>query len=188
MAVGNKLSLGLSPLSYLGTSAGSPPNVTVQTRAPLVGDTRNVAIGDIWVYVNRSISPHATYIYMLSSLADERAVWSSLTPVVPVYVPVTSASHGMEAQGHYVTNVAFVTYTLPDHAPYGSQLSVLSLGGVSHIAQRPDQQIHVGSSSTTAGTTGYVESTALRDSITLVCVETDKTWAVSSMIGNWSIV
>ncbi|MDD1475046.1 hypothetical protein MEO41_27805, partial [Dolichospermum sp. ST_sed4] len=38
------------------------------------------------------------------------------------------------------------------------------------IAQNANQRIHLGSTSSTIGVGGYIESTAIRDSVKLVCV------------------
>ena len=36
-------------LSYLGVAATSPPNFTIQTRAPLATDYKKFNLGDLWL-------------------------------------------------------------------------------------------------------------------------------------------
>lgn len=74
----NRLS-ALAPLGYTGTNAAAPPNVFVINRKPNSQDYQNYTIGDIWVYIDKSVNPYNTEIYMLTSLYGNRAIWSLVT-------------------------------------------------------------------------------------------------------------
>lgn len=63
---------GLNDLAYRGVNAASPPNVTQQNRAPGVGDTKNVNIGDIWIHDQVNNMSDA---YMLVGLSGNTAKW-----------------------------------------------------------------------------------------------------------------
>lgn len=63
---------GLNDLAYRGVNAASPPNVTRQNRAPGVGDTKNVNIGDIWIH---NIPNNNSNAYILTGLSGNVATW-----------------------------------------------------------------------------------------------------------------
>ncbi len=52
------------------------------------------------------------------------------------------------------------------------------------VTQAAGQQIFFGTTQTTSGVTGFIQSSAIRDSIEMVCVVADLTWNVISSIGN----
>ena len=55
------------------------------------------------------------------------------------------------------------------------------------VTQAAGQQIFFGTSSTTSGATGYLQSTNIRDSIKMVCVVANLTWNVLSSVGNITV-
>jgi hypothetical protein len=91
--------------------------------------------------------------------------------------------------GYICNKVGLLTMTLPATSAIGSVLQVTGINTAvgMRIAQRAGQQIHIGTSATTAGAGGYVESTQIRDSLELVCVVADTIWNATSVIGNWTI-
>ena len=70
---------GLNDLAYRGVNAVSPPNVTEQTRAPGVGDYKNVNIGDIWIHKQQENMSDA---YILVGLAGREAKWVKIAWIV----------------------------------------------------------------------------------------------------------
>lgn len=86
----------------------------------------------------------------------------------------------MTADNGYVTNNAgLVTLTLPVTAAFGTALAVQGLGaGGWTIAQNAGQNIQVGSVSTTVGAGGSLSSTNRYDSIQILCVVANTTWAM----------
>lgn len=116
---------------------------------------------------------------------------SSFTWSVITTNTTASASNG------YITNSAsLITVTLPSTGVIGDTIRVLVAndtdygGGGWKIAQPTGHQIFFGTSSTTLGTSGYLQSSATGDSIELVCIlaGTSAVWTVVSSIGNITVV
>ena len=91
---------------------------------------------------------------------------------------ITGASQTMAPDQGYVTNNAgLVTLTLPAVAAFGTVINIVGKGaGGWRIAQGAGQQIQVGSTASTVGAGGYVESTNQYDSIELLCTTANTTW------------
>ncbi len=96
------------------------------------------------------------------------------------WTEVTGTSQAMAANSGYITNnPALCTLTLPTVAAQGTTLSIAGKGaGGWKIAQNAGQEIFFGSSATTIGVTGYLQSTQQYDSIELLCISTDTQWTV----------
>jgi hypothetical protein len=79
---------------------------------------------------------------------------------------------------------------LPTTSAVGDMLRITGINTATgwQITQAAGQQIFFGTSSTTAGAGGSLTSTAIRDSIELVCVVANLTWNVLSSIGNITVV
>lgn len=93
---------------------------------------------------------------------------------------VTGTSQAMAVDSGYISNNAgLVTLTLPTTAAVGATIQVQGLGaGGWQIAQNASQLIHIGSSVTTTGATGFLASSNQYDSITVLCVVANTTWTV----------
>lgn len=102
---------------------------------------------------------------------------------------VTGTTQAMAVDNGYILNNAgLVTATLPATAARGSVIRVAGKGaGGWRIAQNASQIIYFGLSTTTTGATGYIQSTAARDSVELVCVTADIHFQVISSMGNITI-
>ena len=96
------------------------------------------------------------------------------------WTEVTGTTQGMSANNGYITNnPALVTLTLPATAALGTTLSIAGKGaGGWKIAQNAGQEIFFGSSATTIGVAGYLQSTQQFDSIELLCITADTQWTV----------
>lgn len=97
-----------------------------------------------------------------------------------IWTEVTGTTQSMSVNSGYISNnPAVVTLTLPATAALGTTLSIAGKGaGGWKIAQNAGQQIFFGSSSTTSGATGYLQSTQQYDSIELLCITADTQWTV----------
>lgn len=106
------------------------------------------------------------------------------------WVDQTSTTVTMAINTGYVAdNAALVTLTLPATAAFGSIFIIQGKGaGGWTIAQQSGQQIHLGNTATTAGTGGSLSSTNQWDSVTLVCVTANTTFAAYGSIGNITVV
>ena len=102
---------------------------------------------------------------------------------------VTGTSQQMAINNAYVSNNgSLVTLTLPVTASVGDMVSVSGFGiGGWRIAQNASQLIRFGSSTTTTGTGGRLDSGNQCDSITLRCLVANTTWGVTSAIGNITV-
>jgi len=91
---------------------------------------------------------------------------------------ITGTSQTMTVNNGYIANNGgLVTLTLPSSSAVGDELAILGKGaGGWAIAQGSGQQIHVGSSATTAGAGGSLASTNQYDSIYLICTVANTTW------------
>jgi len=96
------------------------------------------------------------------------------------WTEVTGVSQAMATNNGYITNnPALVTLTLPATAALGTTISIAGKGaGGWKIAQNAGQEIFFGSSATTIGATGYLQSTQQFDSIELLCITADTQWTV----------
>lgn len=96
----------------------------------------------------------------------------------------TSATMAVN-NGYIANNAALVTLTLPAAAAVGDSVRVTGKGaGGWRIAQNAGQTIYFGTSTTTTGVGGRLDSTEVRDGIELVCVTANNDWNVISSIGN----
>jgi hypothetical protein len=104
---------------------------------------------------------------------------------------VTGTTQSMAVNNGYIANNAgVVTATLPATSAVGDVVSITGINNATgwKIAQNAGNQIFFGTSSTTAGTGGSLQSTATRDAVTLVCTSTNANWQVLSSVGNITVV
>lgn len=88
-------------------------------------------------------------------------------------------------KGYVPTSSNQVVFTLPELAAIGNVVRISGYGeGGWKVLQHNAVEIFLGDTATTEGTSGYLESTQRRDSIELVCVQTNLKWNVVSSIGN----
>lgn len=107
------------------------------------------------------------------------------------WTEVTGTSQNMAVDSGYIANNALlVTLTLPVTAVVGDTVIVQGKGaGLFSIAQNAGQTIHLGSSATTPGVGGSLTATDQWDSIELLCVTNDTTWAaLTGVQGTFTVV
>lgn len=177
----------LNILNVLGgtslDTAGAGDTVTINAG----GDLANTYTCDVG-----SATPAANNLNVVGS-------GSSSTSGAGSTVTITSTGGGLDwieiivvgptslvADTGYVTNnAATVELLLPLTCAFGSVLHVVNKGaGGWQINQNAGQQILVGSSSTTVGVGGNLNSSSVGDSIEFVCITADTTWRVYSSEGN----
>ena len=83
-----------------------------------------------------------------------------------------------------------LTFTLPATAAKGTILEITNLQAAQNftIAQASGQSIQFGSVATTVGVGGSISSTAIGDSLRMVCTVANTTWQVLSAQGNLDYV
>lgn len=106
------------------------------------------------------------------------------------WTDITGATQTLVIENGYVTNRGGgVTYTLPASATEGDSIRIVGKLGLWVIAQNANQQITVGSSSTTVGVTGSVTATNVGDCIELLCTTggASSVYRAISFVGNLTI-
>lgn len=104
---------------------------------------------------------------------------------------VITADQTVAVNNGYICNKASaLVLTLPTTSAAGDTFRVTGINTALgwKIAQAASQQIFFGNTSTTSGTGGSLQSSAIRDSIHLVCVVANLTWNVLSSQGNITVV
>lgn len=132
------------------------------------------------VLMNVSQGATNNWVVLWSSSASGSSSWSD----------VTGATTAMIANNNYVTDRGGgVTYTLPATASFGDVIKVDGKLGLTTIAQNANQQIRVGSSTSTVGVGGSIAGTNVGDCITLRCTTggTSTVWIAEGGWGNWTV-
>lgn len=166
-----------------GTSAITPLSVGTNGQV-LLGSTGADPVFATLTSTDSSISfTTGAGTLNLATTAQPGITWSQVTG--------TSQSAAANA-GYIANNAGLVTITLiaAASAGIGTKLRVTGMNNATgwKIAQNASQQIFFGTLSTTAGVTGFLSSTATRDSIELVCISADGlNWNVLSSIGNITV-
>jgi hypothetical protein len=82
-----------------------------------------------------------------------------------------------------------VTFVLPTTAAVGDRLQIIGKGVQGWtLTQNASQKIYLGSTTTTTGTGGYLQSSHRRDCIELVCITANLEWQAISWVGNITVV
>lgn len=107
------------------------------------------------------------------------------------WTDAVGATQALATNNGYVTDHAVaVAYTLPASGNLGDVIWIVGKLGSWSVAQNANQQILVGSSSSTIGVGGSIASTNVGDSVVLVCVTAGAStvWRAASVVGNLTIV
>lgn len=106
------------------------------------------------------------------------------------WTDVTGATQALVAENGYVTDRGGgVTYTLPASGTLGDEIIIMGKLGLSTIGQNANQQILVGSASSTVGVGGTVVGTNVGDCMTLICITpgASTVWRAQNFVGNWTV-
>ena len=91
--------------------------------------------------------------------------------------------------GTIANNAAQVACTLPTTVAVGAVFEIAGAGvGGWRVEQNALQTIQFGDTASTAGVTGYIESTLQFDAVKLVCITADTDFVVVSAVGNLDVV
>ena len=105
---------------------------------------------------------------------------------------ITANQSAVAGNGYICNKASTLVLTLPASGAIGDLIEVTGINTALgwQIAQNANQQIFYGTSSTTLGATGTLTSSAIRDSIKIVCVVAGAStvWNVISSIGNITVV
>lgn len=108
-----------------------------------------------------------------------------------VWNDVSSATQTLAVENGYITNRGGgVTYTLPASGAIGDEILIVGKLGLSTVSQNANQQILIGSVSSTVGAGGSIAATNVGDCIHLLCITggASTVWRAISVVGNWTVV
>lgn len=94
-----------------------------------------------------------------------------------------------ECNGYFVASAGPITLTLPPVIAVGDNIRVTRIGtGDWTIAQNAGQSIIIGNQTTTVGVGGSLQSTALGNTVEIVCYADNTGFVVLSEMGNITVV
>jgi hypothetical protein len=102
----------------------------------------------------------------------------------------TSATVTLAVENGYVTDRGGgVVYTLPATAVLGDEIAIVGKLGTWSVSQNANQQILLGSQSSTAGITGSIASTNVGDCVEMVCITAGAStiWRIRAVVGNITV-
>lgn len=188
----------------------SPFTVTAGdlTVTNLTGTHGGVVLSGTTGVISHVENPTTDGQLLISDSTGANPVWASLTPgtgisITPGANTITIAATGsitwtpettafaIAGGNGYICNhaVTRVVGTLPATAAVGDVFEITNIGAAGwKIAQNASQYINFGNSTTTVGTGGSLESSAIGDSVRLVCIETDNGFQLLSSVGNIDLV
>ncbi len=200
MATGNAInanSTGIVKYDGAGTFTG----ITVTQYSPIVGAASNglTSLGPLTngqlVIGSTGVSPVAAAITAGTGISVTNGAGSITiaSTVSALTWSVITADQGVTVSNGYICNKAgLLTLTLPAAPTAGDVFGVTGINTAVgwRIAQNANQQIFMGTSSTTVGAGGYIEALNIRDSAFLVCVVggASANWNVINSMGNLTIV
>ena len=104
---------------------------------------------------------------------------------------ITANQTAVVGHGYICNKASTLALLLPATASIGDTIKVTGINTATgwQITQNAGQQIFFGATSTTSGTGGSLASTAIRDSVELVCVVAGAStvWNVISSVGNITV-
>jgi len=101
------------------------------------------------------------------------------------WTDVTTTPYNLVINNAYTASAGGpVSFALPSVVPYGSMFSIINRNNGFVITQGLGQQIHGGNQYTTSGAGGSLASTAVGDTVTLICTVANTEFFVLNTIGN----
>lgn len=150
-------------------SHGSPEGVITANYGSLCVDTTNG-----FAYIKQSDGDNINWTRLASSF-----IWNA----------IGSSQNLVVNNGYNASFGGALVLTLPASSSLGDVIKVTLTGSTSfQIAQNVGQTIRIGNQTTTTGTGGSLTSTALGDSLELVCMAANTDWSVLSSMGNITVV
>lgn len=192
----NANSAGLVKYDGAGTFSG----VTVTNHSPLIGAASNgiTSLGPLTngqlVIGSTGVDPVAAALSAGTGVSITNAAGSITVNAVGggvTWSVVTVDASFTVNTGTIANKAGLLTMTLPASAAIGDIIEITGINTALgwKIAQNANQQIFFGTSSTTLGATGSLASSAIRDSLKMVCVVAGAStvWNVISSIGNITV-
>lgn len=183
------LSIGTTGQILTGVSTNDPTWTTATYPADVNKGDVLVASADHVIGIQVGATT-AGYVLMANGAATA-PTFQALPSGGLVWSIKTSDLNPMVVDNGYIANKAgLLTFTLPTTCAVGKTLRVTGMNTATgwRIAQNANQIIHFGTSTTTTGASGHIDSTQIHDSVELVCCVTDLEFIVVSTTGNITVV
>lgn len=186
--------IGTTPLAT--TASGSTVTMAIASTIPVNLGGTGIATATLnGVLYGNDTSPFGitaagTTGQVLIATTDSAPSWG-MSPATFIWNTVVGATNALVNNGYIANGGSTVVITLPTAAVVGSIIEVAGKGvGGWQIAQNasPAQQINFGTSATTSGAGGYLQSTNTYDCVRLLCITANTTFEVLSSQGNITIV
>ncbi len=174
-----RISIG-TPATHTTFFAAGIDGVNVGSVATVVTENANqLGTAVLTAGTGISITPAANLITIAATGAGS-FTWSV----------ITANQTAVVNNGYFCNKAGTLALLLPAASAVGDTIEVsnenTALG--TQLTQAAGQQILIGNTNTTLGATGTLTSTAVGDTLTLVCYIANTTWRVVSMVGNWTVV
>ena len=176
-------------------------SISTTQYAPLVGDALNniasvgpLADGEILIGSTGNNPVPATLTQgsniTITPAPGSITISATTPPGITAWSKISADQPAVVGQGYFCDKAGLLSLSLPATAAIGDVIEVANINtalGIT-ITQGANQVIYNGIASTTPGIAGSISSSALGDTLKLVCRTVDLEWQVVSVIGNWIIV
>jgi len=179
---------GQSNVMRLGATSG-----TEAISATYISGIAGVNVGSVATVVTESGNQLGTAVITagtgITITPSANAITISTTTATDTWSIITASQTAAVNQGYFCNASGTLALALPAVSAVGSIIEVTNENNAAGIqfTQAAGQQIFFGTASTTLGATGTLTSTALGDSLKMVCGVANTTWRVISSIGNWTV-
>lgn len=181
---------------YVLTTIGSGTTNWVLTRATDFNSSSNIIDGSV-VYVNLgTVNPNTLWeLSFTGSVTVGTTLFSfalfSLNPDIDfTWNVVTGTTQQIaNSNGYIPRNVAQTVFTLPTVAAVGQSFQIRGYPGSGgwKIVQAAGQRLYVGSTASSLGILGYVQSTNALNSAIATCIDDNNFWSIQP-VGNLTVI
>jgi len=151
-----------------------------------IGELNTAFIHGIYNITPASATTEMVIIDNNGQLGSTSLSPSTLFPWSVITLDQTAAVNN----GYFCNKAGTLVLALPAASAVGDMIEVANINTATgiQITQAAGQQIFIGNTNTTLGAGGSLTSTAVGDTLKLVCRTANTTYQVVSMIGNWTVV
>jgi hypothetical protein len=177
---------GRATLTAHGVLVGEGTSAVTQLTAGSNGQVLVGSTGADPVFATLTGTNGITFTTGAGSLAINGAASTAFTWTV-----ITGATQAIAAGNGYIANrSSLITLTLPATSAVGDTYSVANINTALgwNIAQNASQNIIFGNTTTTTGTGGSLASTAIGDTVTIICTVASTNFYVINSVGNITVV